>query len=453
MNTVRRWLLPGILAAALVFTGVWGYQEAKLRQNLQNRAESQYQKAFHELTWHVDNISGQLAQALISSSREQSILTIATVWRQVFAAQSNIGGLPLGFVSLSKTEKFLADTSDVAGTLLDKIAQGQGGFDEKSIKIIEELYNRAKTLGVELNKLGAEILNKELNWTEVEVAALASGGQLQDNTIADGFRLMEKKLEEYPEINLGENFAPVEPETRKISGKEEISLKEAEKIALNWWYPVSDKHEARLSYEGVGDIPTYGIEILPWKKEVGSVYIDISKLDGSVIWAMKAKTVGESRLNLSEGEKKAHTFLDRHGLKKFVVVQVQKEDRMGIYTFVPRQEEVLLYPDQVKIQVALDNGEVTGFEGTPFYMYHHQRVLPTARLSESNLRKIISPRLKVTLIRPALIVDTWGKEILTWEVRGTFYEEKFVIFYNADTGSEEAIIRITPLPEFTFKIR
>lgn len=452
MKISRHWLLSGILAVALLATGVWGYQEAKTRQNLQNRAESQYQKSFHELTWHLDNISGQLAQALISSSREQSILTIATIWRQVFAAQSNIGGLPLAFVPLSKTEKLLADTSDAASTLLTKTAQGEGGFDEKGIKALEELYNRAKILRKDMNKLGADILNKELNWTEVEVASLSAGSQLQDNTIVDGFRLMEKKLEEYPEINLGENLTPVEPETREIRGKQEISLKEAETIALNWWYPVPGQHVAKLSYEGVGDIPTYGIEISPLEKESGPVYIDISKLDGSVIWAMKNKATGEGKLDLNEGEKKASAFLEQHGLKNFVLVQTQKEDLMGIYTFVPRQDKVLLYPDQVKIQVALDNGEVTGFEGTPFYMYHRQRDLPPAKLNEDSLRKMISPRLKVELIRPALIVSTWGKEILTWEVRGTFYEEKFVIFYNADTGSEEAIIRITPLPEFEFKV-
>lgn len=452
MKILRHWLLPGILAVALTVTGMWGYQEAKTRQNLQNRAESQYQKSFHELTWHLDNISGQLAQALISSSREQSILTIATVWRQVFAAQSNIGGLPLAFVPLSKTEKFLADTSDVASNLLTKTAQGEGGFDEKSIKVLEELYNRAAILRQDMNNLGAKILNKELNWTEVEVASLTSGGQLQDNTITDGFRLMEKKLAEYPEINLGENLSPVEPETREIRGKEEISLKEAEQIALNWWYPVPGQHTAKLSYEGVGDIPTYGIEIPPLEKETGSIYIDISKLDGSVIWAMKTKVTGKSKLDLPEGQKKASAFLEQHGLKDFVLVQAQKEDLMGVYTFVPRQAKVLLYPDLVKVQVALDNGEVTGFEGTPFYMYHRPRALPPAKLNAEGLRKMINPRLKVALIRPALIVSTWGKEILTWEVRGTFYEEKFVIFYNTDTGSEEAIIRITPLPEFEFKV-
>ena len=45
----KKWLLPGILVIALVGSLIWGYQEMKIRQKLQNRAEGQYQKAFHEL--------------------------------------------------------------------------------------------------------------------------------------------------------------------------------------------------------------------------------------------------------------------------------------------------------------------------------------------------------------------------------------------------------------------
>lgn len=449
----KSWLLAGLLLIALIGVGIWGYRESLFRQELQNRAESQYQKSYHELTWHLDNISGQLAQALISTSREQTIITLATVWRQVFAAQANIGGLPLAFVPLAKTEKFLADTGEAANALLAQTAREKETLGEENVKIVEDLYHRSKTLGEELSKLEAKILNRGLSWTQVEVASLAAGGNLEDNTIIDGFNLMEQKIEEYPEINLGEDFSPVEQEPRKVSGQKEVGLAEAEKIALNWWFTDPGKHKAAMSYEGVGDIPTFGIEIAPLtEEEGGSVYVDVSKLDGAVIWAMKEKPSARSKLNLSEGERKGKEFLESHHLSDFVAVQAQKEDNMGVYTFLPRQGEVLLYPDQVKVQVALVDGEVTGYEGTPYYMFHRTRDLPTPKLSESQIRAMVSPRLKVDIVRPALIVNTWGKEILTWEVRGSFYEERFAIFYEADSGIEENITRITAAPQYTFAV-
>ncbi len=446
------WVLPGILTIALLATGYWGYSEYQARQNLQNRAESLYQKSFHELSWHIDTITGQLAQALISSSKEQAVLTLATIWRQVFAAQEDLGALPLAFVPLSKTEKFLSDAGDVSYALLNRAAQGQEGLSEKELKTVEQLYNRAKVLREELAKVGSQVLDRELSWTQVEVSAVQANGELADNTIIDGFQLMEKKMEEYPELNLDEEFGRVRPDVKKVRGNQDISAAEAQNIAHRWWFPPDDRHQGRISYEGVGDIPTFGIEFPPMENENVPVYVDVSKLDGTIIWAMKPKTIGDLSLDLKSGERNAQSFLQRHGFNDMMLVEVDQGDGTGIYTFVPRQGDVLLYPDQVKVQVALDNGEIIGYEGTPYYMYHKTRQLGSPRISEAQLRQQISPYLNVELIRPALIADTWGKEILAWEVRGSIDTEKFVIFYNALTGSEESIVRITPPPKFDFNV-
>ena len=455
MKLRKKWLyllVPVILLGGIIGTAVWGYQEMGTRQKLQNRAESQYQKAFYELTAHLDNITGQLAQILVTSSREQATLTLATIWRQVFAAQANIGSLPLALVPLAQTEKFLDNTNVLSSFLLSQTAQGEGGLSENNIKTLENLYQRSQDITNNLNKLGAKILNNELSWTQVETAAYASDRDLEDNTIIDGFKLVEKKMEGYPELNLGDDFAPVEQQTKKITGEEEISTQDAGGKVLRWWFKDPDKHRAVLNHEGGGDIPTYGFEIAPLEKETGPVYIDISKLEGTIIWAMKARPVDVSELELVEGEKKAQAFLENHDYLDFVAVKSHQEDNMGVYTFVPRQGEVLLYPDQVKLEVALDNGEIIGFEATPYYMFHRAREIPVAEISAENLNSFISQRLKVEVVRPALIVNTWGKEALTWEVRGSFDEEKFAIFYNAETGIEESIVRITPTPEFTFKV-
>ena len=452
LESFRKWIIPGLLVLVLAAVGTWGYREYYDRQRLQNRAESQYQLSFHELSWHVDMISGQLAQLIVASSKEQNVLGLATVWRQVFAAQANIGGLPLAFVPLSKTEKFLFDAGEVSFALLSRVTQSNAGLADQDAEIIAELYDRAKLLKNELASMGAQILNRQLSWTQVEMAALQFNGELEDNTIINGFQLMEKKMEEYPEINLGDDFAQVKPDVKKVEGNMEISPGKAIEIARNWWFGQEDKHTGKLTYEGVGDVPTYGIEFEPQSQETVPVYVDISKLDGTIIWAMRPKDSIGANIDLSNGERRGLAFLQAHGFNNMVLVKVEQQDTMGVYTFVPRQGEVLLYPDQVKVQVALDNGEITGYEGTPYYMFHKDRALPVASLSEVQLRKQISPNLNVELIRPALISNYWGKEILAWEVRGSYEEEKFVLFYNAITGSEEEISRITPTQKFEFDV-
>lgn len=450
MGNWRYWLIPGVLVLALLGVGYWGYGEYMDRQKLQNRAESQYQKSFYELAWNMDKISGQLAQLMVSSSREQGVLDLSALGRQVFAAQANLGGLPLALVPLSKSEKFLADTGAVSYALLNRTAQNNGTLTEKDYKTIEELYKCSNILREDLSKLSSQVLNQELSWTQAEVAAVRTQGNVEDNTIVNGFQLMERKMEEYPEIDLGEDFAQVRPDVRVIRGNQDINLQQAQQIAQSWWFSPGDKHQSRLAYEGGGDIPTYGLEFPPAAQEESPVYIDVSKLDGTVLWAMKPKTLGPEKIDVSQGEQNCRTFLEQHEFPEMSLVKVEQEDNTGVYTFVPQQGEVLLYPDQVKLMVALDNGDIIGYEGTPYYMFHKQRDLKTPRLTQEALRKKINPNLKVELIRPALIANSWDKEILTWEVRGAFAEEKFVIFYNADTGQEEEIVRITPPPKHQF---
>lgn len=452
MRNWRSWILPGVLIIALLVTGFWGMQEAKDRQMLQNRAESQYQKNFYELVWHIDTITGQLAQLIVSSSREQGVVGLASLWRQTFAAQSNIGGLPLSFVSLSSTERFLSDTGEITHAMLSRITKEAGGLSEAEINVLKQLYERADNLDTELVNLAAGVLDRQLSWTEVEVAAINSNTRLADNTILDGFEIMEQKMEEYPELELGEEFQAVRADEKKLTGENKISLEQAEALAAKWWFGGPTAPQVRLLYEGAGLIPTFGLEFSNQKADEIPVYMDVSKIDGTVVWALKPQTVTASEINLDEAGRRAREFLQSHGYINVVQVNADTEDNIGVFTFAPRQGDVIIYPDQLSVQVAMDKGEIIGFEGTPYYMNHQTRDLPAPAISEERLRAMLSPNLQVDLIRLALINNYWNREVLTWEVRGSYSKEDFVIYYNTHTGIEEEFTRITPPEKHTFNV-
>lgn len=452
MRKWRKWILPGILILALAGSGLWGYRENQARQSLQNRAESQYQKNFYELSWHIDTITGQLAQLIVSTSEEQSVLGLAALWRQAFAAQSNIGGLPLAFVSLSNTEKFLSDTGEITHAMLSRVTKEAGNLGQTDIDMLKQLYNRAEGLNENLGNMAAQVLERDLSWTQVEVAAVNANTRLDDNSILDGFEVMEQKMEEYPELQLGESFQNVRPDIQKITGEKKTGLEEAKEIARKWWFTNGKAPEGRLIYEGAGNIPTFGFEFSNQQNGEIPVYIDVSKLDGTIVWALKPKTVAKAQKDINEAGRNAQAFLQSHGFNNLVLIETRNEDNSGVYTFVPRQGEVLLYPDQLQVEVALDTGEIIGFEGTPYYMFHKQRQIGTPTINEEKLRSMISPNLKVDLIRLALISNFWGKEVLAWEVRGSYDKEQFVIYYNAKTGSEEQFTRVTPPRKHAFMV-
>ena len=81
---------------------------------------------------------------------------------------------------------------------------------------------------------------------------------------------------------------------------------------------------------------------------------------------------------------------------------MQQENTVTL-NFAAVQDGVTLYPDLVKVTVALDNGEIIGAETTGYLMSHQQRDLPEIRISREQARAEINPRLEVTGGELALI--------------------------------------------------
>ena len=112
-------------------------------------------------------------------------------------------------------------------------------------------------------------------------------------------------------------------------------------------------------------------------------------------------------------------------------------------TFVPVENDVFYYPDTVKVQVARDNGQILAYDASGS-IFHHTRPAPGSEgLTLPQIKKIISPRLKVGRTRKAVIVDELFQEVLCYEVEGTIEDDRFLVYINAETGQEEKFKRIT----------
>jgi germination protein YpeB len=116
------------------------------------------------------------------------------------------------------------------------------------------------------------------------------------------------------------------------------------------------------------------------------------------------------------------------------------------FNFAPVENGVTVYPDLVKVTVALDNGEVSGAETSGYLMSHRQRDLPGARLSPEQARASINPRLQVTGGKLALIPVGVNEERLAYEYQGKLGEDNYLIYVNAQNGREENVLKLIDTP-------
>ena len=120
----------------------------------------------------------------------------------------------------------------------------------------------------------------------------------------------------------------------------------------------------------------------------------------------------------------------------------QRQDNAITFNFAAQEGNVLLYPDLIKVTVALDDGEVVGYEARGYLMSHHDRDLPEPRVSREEAAALINPHLKVKEGRLTVIPEGVDNEKLAWEFEGDLDRETFLVYINALTGREENILRL-----------
>ena len=442
-GAVSRVLFP-VALVALVGAGVWGYQEHNEKNSILIKAENSYQRAFHELTYHVDKLHEELGKALVVNSRRQMTPTLTNVWRLSYAAQSDVGQLPLTLMPFNKTEEMLSRVADfsyrVAVRDLDKEP-----LTDKEYNTLKSLHKHAAEIKKDLQKVQSNVIDKQLRWMDVETA-LASDDKQTDNTIIDGFRTIEKKVEEYPDLDWGVAIQSLdkkkEQRIKGIDGKK-VSKEEAKRAALK--FLGMNENEAKVEVADNGDGKTYSaysLRIVP-NNQKNALNMDVTKRGGKVIWMMNERTVGEEKLSVAQAEERGRRFLQKRGYDNMEVSEIDSYGGVAVFTFVPNQDGVRIYPDAVAVEVALDDGSVTAFNSTEYLFNHKQRTIPKAAISREEARKHVNPSVKVSEQRLALIEGkNDGKEILVWEMEGSLGNENYMIYINALTGEEEEIVRM-----------
>src|SRR5699024_4637929 len=114
-------------------------------------------------------------------------------------------------------------------------------------------------------------------------------------------------------------------------------------------------------------------------------------------------------------------------------------DNVGVYTFLYHQDNVRIYTDTMEVKVALDNGDIVGFNGRNYFMNHHKRDLPKPEITPEEARDFVNKNVEVQEEFLAVIENDLGEEVLTYEFLGHMGNDTYRIFINASDGHEERV--------------
>ncbi|WP_409270491.1 germination protein YpeB [Neobacillus sp. SCS-31] len=427
-----------LLAIGLAGTAYWGYQERKEKNAVLINAENNYQQAFHELSYRVDLLNDKLGTTLAMNSRKSLSPSLAEVWRITSEASQNVGQLPLSLMPFNKTEEFLSNVGEfsyrTAVRDLDKKP-----LNDKEYKALQTLYKQSADIQGELREVQHLVLKNNLRWMDVELA-LASGKENSDNTIIDGFKVVEKTVSGYEETDFGPEFVSMKEKDTNFSNLHGKKITKTQAVATARKYIGFDgKAKTKVSESGKGS--RYGFYTVSAKNtETGmEASMDITKKGGYPVWFLNNRPVGKQKISLNEAANRASKFLKENNYQSLVLSESAQYDNLGVFTFVTKQENVRIYPESIKIKVALDNGLPVGLAADDYLKTRTVRELKSPAMEINEARKKINPKVKIMEERQAIILNDFNREVLCYEFLGTLGDDTYRVFINAATGEEERV--------------
>jgi len=464
------------LGLAFALSALWGYGQTISKNAVMMRAEGQYGRAFHALIAHSEAIESRLGHLLVSKSRRQMLAALDDVRLQAFAAQEDLNQLPITTVPLSNVTVFLGRLKNTAQDLSSKMMDpSQGGADtpagradtpagggelsEDDWRRLEDLAGQAAYTRDELTRLARLQQSGRMRWLDSERGSeMTYDGGRQHPLIKSllridgGYkRIGRSGAAQRPGVDAPDGRAAAGAEPRGVAGGAEprglvgrmVSPSEALEKAYAFLGTNIKPGSARYVGEASGNFRTHHIEAVARAGQ--PLHLDLSQIGGLPHWMTAERPVKIKTLEEAQATARAGDFLRSWaGFPKMERVSYEEYFNAAVVTFAPEQDGVIMYPDLVRVKVALDDGEITGFTATDFLKNHawEGRQLTSPRFSVEEVPKKVSPRLKITQVARAVILNDRDEEVLTYEVRGKSGEAEYKVFVNALDGTEERIEKI-----------
>ncbi|MGE5559060.1 MAG: germination protein YpeB [Bacillota bacterium] len=442
----RSWIF-GTLSILLAAACIWGFTQYRARRNWEIQAENQYQRAFQDLSFHVDSIESLTAKALVITSPRLMVKTFSDVWRESFACQQSLGQLPLTNMDLERTDKFISQMTAFTYRVVQKRVDGQM-LSEKDWQGLSDLWKRCKFLSGRLHEMQAELLNSQHRWLDVgqlstAAANLKDRDPYRQNPMTKNFMMMEDGMKRFPsptlegaELNYGEKPAG-------LRGRD-ITLTECARITRNFIGLNRLKNmEINITPRLKLPIPIYTVAITPKKGRTGeTIYMDVSRKGGHVLWMLCSRLPGKSRITKDTAVRVARRLLARIGFSGMKLLDTEKNNNIYTCIFARQEKNVVIHPESIKLQIGADNSEFLGYEAENYFTFSQTRRVLTPILKPADARRKCSPHLNILSSNLAIILGDDFKQKLCYEIKGDLNKDKFLLYINALTGREEKVSRV-----------
>lgn len=450
LKNLKKNYIYGILILMIIAIIVLGVFLYKQKAKYTVATENQYNLAFYEVVDYINNVENYLAKSIVSSSAENGAKTLVHVWREANLAQAYLSQLPISSNELSATSKFLNQVSEYSYSLATKCINNEDITDEE-LNNLQSLYDYSTNLNATLEQLVNDMGNGNISWSELTKDADIAFAQQVDNLSSASFSNLDNNFGEYEGLIYDGAYSEhVENAEKKGLIGDEISEEEAKQKAIEI---IGEDRIQEISSGGLvenGNIVVYDFTVKIKDGDSNNpMSISISKTGGHIVFMNYNREISEEKISQEEANNIGKEFLSTRGFSNMKETYYLKEGNAVTINYAYEQDGVVIYPDLIKVKIALDNGEILGMETTGYLNNHTERTISNVKISEENAKEKLNKNLELTSSGLAIIPTEWKTEIFCYEFKGKLNDTDFLVYINAETGAEENILIIIDTPNGT----
>ena len=448
MNKIKKGYLLGIIGLLLIVVITLGILFYSKQKEYKQASQNNYNMAFYEVVDYVQNVETYLAKSLISSTSEHGAETLTNLWREANLAQSYLSMLPIESQELSNTEKFLNQVSDYSYSLSRKNIYHED-LSQEDLNNLKDLHNYSVDLANTLNQLSDDLNSGRFKWDELTNKGTVAFAQQVDNISKESFSNLEENFHEYAGLIYDGAFSEhiTSSEKKGLTG-DDIEENKARQIAEEFIGKDQIKEISNLGYSENATIQSYDFSATNQNDE--NINLSISKKGGHVVYMNSNREVNTETISQDEANRLGKEFLNQKGYPNMKETYYLKQEGVVTINYAYVQDDVVMYPDLIKVKVALDNGEILGLE-TSGYLNNHMetRDLSKIKIPIEQARQAINSDLEIGSEGLAVIPTEWKTEILCYEFKGKVEGREFLVYINAENGREEDVLMIVNTPNGT----
>ncbi len=423
------WLIVAIVSLLIILTCtlIAYYQVYSSSKQNANVLEGVYTSSYYSMVDNVNNLSVDLAKYSTLSTAKAKTSTMQDMMVDCNYILAGLSVLPIDEENVVSATKFFNQVNGLCEAYSRKLNEG-GNITTEEELVFDKISIVVGKIKENFNNQNYGMYDTGFNF--VDASIFDNTGM---NELSVGMGDLTNASIEYPAMIFDGPFSSA-LETSQVKGlpNQEVSQEDAYDYLKNTVYKNRDV-EINFENETDGDIATYNYSIEIDGKDFN---VQVSKRGSLLITVSGYAEGGDPIMSREQSIELAKNFANNIGFESMESVWLEVNENVAYVNLAPVENDVIMYPDLVKVKVDLTSQEIIGFEAVNYALNHVQRNVEFNSTIEE-AEKLLGFDYNVLKTSKAIIRLDSGKEVATFE----FITERIdgTYFYYIDANNLEIV--------------